>query len=109
MTAPIIISGTTGEFNERRFCQFWGETKMAGVLGLQCLAATDSSTGGLQLNALCPTEWHEQVWLAFRIVRDGGIPVATHAGVYNFGKPTFTAIPAVVADDTPLFDLEDHS
>ncbi|MCA0217945.1 MAG: hypothetical protein LCH43_11395 [Actinobacteria bacterium] len=108
MSEPIIISGTTGELGERRFCQFWGPFKVAGQETVECLASMESTVGAaLTVNPQCPVEWHGQVWQAFELLVAGGIPEATHSVEWHFSTPRFTLIPVEVApsDEVPLFEV----
>lgn len=106
MTSPIVISGTTGALNERRFCQFWGPYKIAGREQDECLASMSTSEG-LRIDAQCPQEWLAAVWDAFTFILAGGVPASTHTVRWNFGRPTFTLIETSRPDpETTLFDLD---
>lgn len=101
MSAPIIISGTTG--SDRRFCQFWGPYKIAGRSRDECLASM-SSSDGLEVDSQCPPGWLTPVWEAYTLLVAGGIPVATHTVVWGFGRPTFSTIE--VEPGATLFDID---
>ncbi len=106
MTAPIIISGTTGELSERRWTQYWGPVKIAGQERDECLASM-ANNEGLVINRECPQAWLADVWAAFTLILAGGVPKATHTVVWTFGRPTFTLIPnPVAADAAALFELD---
>lgn len=112
MSAPIIISGTTGELGERRFCQFWGPFKVAGQVSTECLASMEATLGpALSINPQCPVEWHAHVWEAFELLAAGGMPEATHSIEWHFSKPTFTPIAVEVepSDVLPLFEVGELS
>ena len=106
---PIIISGTTGETQDRRFAQFWGTVKVAGQDRMSCLASMEARVGSaLSVDPQCPIAWHGQVWRAFELLTAGGLPEANNTVVWSFGRPTFTPI-EVEADpsEVALFDGED--
>jgi hypothetical protein len=106
MNPPIVISGTTGELGERRYCQFWGPVRIAGLERDECLASMANSEG-LAINRECPQAWLADIWSAFTLILAGGLPEATHTVVWTFGRPTFTLIPnPVAADAAALFELD---
>lgn len=96
MSAPMVLSGTTG--SGTRFVQFWGEEKVAGRVAQMC--AAEMNLGGefaprqLVIAQQCPPEWVPVVLEVFERFRAGETVDATHTVAWKFGKPTFTAVAA---------------
>lgn len=94
--APIIVSGTTG--SGTRFVQFWGEEKVAGRVAQMCAAemnlGAEFAPRLLMIAQQCPAEWVPVVLEVFERFRAGEVVEGTHTVAWEFGKPTFEAVPA---------------
>lgn len=108
MTAPIIIAGITGAetTTPRRYVQFWGLAKVAGIQSMECLAeAADPDVTSLYIRNLCPPDWFPTIFAAFKKTMAGQPVEPTHTVAWGYGGPTFTPIsPADIP--APLFELE---
>lgn len=116
MSAPIIISGTTG--GGTRFVQYWAErAKIHGQqLGPICQASMHDGQNYaprlLDIAQGIEPEWIDRVLADFEVFRRGGQVAPTHTVVWNFGSAIFTPVePAPPAEleqlEVPLFDLEE--
>ncbi len=94
MSAPIIISGTTG--SGTRFVQFWGQMKIAGQTSNVCQAEMnlghEFAPRLLTIAQECPSEWIDTVLATFARFRAGEAIKATHTAQWDWGKPTFVPI-----------------
>ena len=89
-TDHIVHAGTTD--TGMRFCQFWGDTKVAGMTAQVCFAAMGDRDDGVDFSvrSYCPTDLIPEVLDAYRLFLDGGNLQRTHTVVWDFGTPTFT-------------------
>jgi len=90
MTLPIII---TGQIGERRFIQFWGDVKVAGITSPYCLVEiSDPPWPRLRIDRDCPTEWLGVALDAFVDFNEGILPDPTHTVTFQYSKPMFELI-----------------
>jgi len=89
-TDHIVHAGTTD--TGMRFCQFWGDTKIAGFTAQVCFASMEDRNGAVtfQVRPYCPRDLIPEVLDAYRLFLDGGNLQRTHTVVWDFGTPTFT-------------------
>lgn len=89
-TERIIHSGTTDV--GMRFCQFWGDTKVAGMTVEACFAYMADRDGAVDFHVrpYCPRELIPEILDAYRLFLEGGNLDRTHDCSWGSGKPFFT-------------------